>query len=71
MRIESGKNELRPWQRRLHEIIFEADTLGGKLFDILLLIAILLSITVVMLESIPEYGQRYPALFVLRKFAPH
>ena len=29
---------------RLHEIIFEADTKKGKLFDVILLIAILISV---------------------------
>ena len=46
--------KLRPWQRNIHRIIFEADTFGGKLFDILLLIAILASVGVVMLDSIPR-----------------
>jgi voltage-gated potassium channel len=36
----------------LHEIIFEADTNMGKLFDIALLIAIIISVIVVMIESI-------------------
>ncbi|MFB6319204.1 ion transporter [Saccharicrinis sp. FJH54] len=40
------------WRSRMHEIIFEADTFEGKLFDVALLIAILLSILVVMLESV-------------------
>ncbi len=40
------------WQYRLHEIIFEADTRAGKLFDIFLILAILLSVLVVMLDSV-------------------
>jgi voltage-gated potassium channel len=40
-------------RRRLHEIIFEADTHEGWLFDITLMVLILTSIAVVMLESIP------------------
>jgi len=43
---------LQPWQKQLHEIVFEADTPPGKAFDIVLLGAILLSLAVVMLESI-------------------
>lgn len=38
-------------KRRLYQIIFEADTPSGKLFDIVLIILILLSIAVVMIES--------------------
>ncbi len=37
---------------RLHEIIFEADTKAGKIFDILLIISVLLSVAAVMLESV-------------------
>lgn len=55
------KSKLKPWQKKLHEIIFEADTFAGKAFDVALLIAILLSILAVMLESVPsvhvEYGR--------------
>ncbi|MDX1471657.1 MAG: ion transporter [Flavobacteriaceae bacterium] len=41
------------WQFKLHEIIYEADTPAGKLFDIVLFIAIIFSIILVMLESVP------------------
>ena len=37
---------------RLHEIIFEADTPAGRLFDLLLLVAIVSSVLVVVLESV-------------------
>jgi hypothetical protein len=36
----------------LHEIIFEADTPEGRLFDLLLLVAIVSSVAVVLLESV-------------------
>ena len=39
-------------KRKIHEIIFEADTPMGKLFDMALLVMILLSVAVVMLESV-------------------
>ena len=55
--------QLKPWQKKLHEIIFEADTFEGKLFDIILLIAILLSVIVVMLESVESINQKYGAVF--------
>lgn len=50
---------LKPWQLKIHEVIFEANTFGGKLFDIVLLIAILISITVVMLESVDSIREEY------------
>jgi voltage-gated potassium channel len=46
------KNNLSPWQNKLHEVIYEADTKAGKYFDIILLICILLSVATVMLESV-------------------
>ena len=45
--------------KKLHDVIFEADTPNGKLFDIILLIAILLSVGVVMLESVPEISLEF------------
>ena len=43
------------WKRRLYSIIFESDTPAGKAFDVSLLIAIVLSVTVVMLESVKSF----------------
>ncbi len=40
------------WKDHLHDIIYEADTPMGKLFDVILLILIVLSIIFVMLESV-------------------
>jgi voltage-gated potassium channel len=40
------------WRARLHEIVFEADTPEGKAFDVLLLVAIVVSVVAVMLESV-------------------
>ena len=48
---------------KIHEIIFEADTPMGKLFDILLLVMILLSVIVVMLESVETYRLNWAWLF--------
>ena len=42
------------WRQRLHEVIFEADTFSGKFFDVILLGVIVLSIVIVMLESVEE-----------------
>jgi voltage-gated potassium channel len=54
------------WRHRLHEIIFEADTKPGKLFDIILIITILLSIIIVMLDSISEVNRNYGnAIYIL------
>lgn len=51
------------WRDKLQEIIYESDTPAGKAFDVGLLICILLSIVVVMLDSVPTLNRRYRALF--------
>ena len=50
------------WRDKLHEIIYEADTPAGKLFDVVLLIAILASIVLVMLESVETIHVKYDSL---------
>jgi voltage-gated potassium channel len=50
------------WRAKLHEIIYEADTPVGKLFDVILLIAILASIVLVMLESVESIDNKYHGL---------
>lgn len=47
------------WKVRLYEIIFKSDTRAGQLFDIALLVLILISILVVMLESVPSLKDQY------------
>jgi voltage-gated potassium channel len=50
------------WKTKLHEIIYEADTPEGKLFDVVLLIAIIASIILVMLESIKSFDNKHHAV---------
>ena len=47
------------WRERWREIIFEADTPGGKAFDVALLILILVSVLAVMLDSVASIADRY------------
>ncbi len=51
------------WRRRLHEIIFEADTRAGRLFDLILLWLIVASVVVVMLESISSLREDFGEAF--------
>ncbi len=53
------KSEEHTWRERLYIIIFEADTPAGKLFDVLLLIAIILSVVIVMCESVSSFRKEY------------
>ena len=50
-------------RQTLHEIIFEADTRLGKLFDVSLIIFILASVLVVMLDSVRPMSEQYGKLF--------
>lgn len=51
-------------QAKLHEIIFEADTPAGKLFDVVLLIFILISVLATMLETVASLKADYGQLFI-------
>ncbi len=49
---------------KLYIIIFESDTKAGRLFDVVLLVAIVLSVLVVMLESVKHLQIEYGELLV-------
>ena len=46
-------------KQRIHQIIFGTDTLAGKTFDLVLIYSILISVAVVMLESIDSIRLEY------------
>lgn len=55
----ADKQTSKTWREKLYEVIYEADTPSGKLFDVVLLIAILASIIFVMLESVKSIDEQY------------
>ena len=55
--------DLKPWQQTWHRVIFGTDTPAGKLFDVILLWAILISVLVVLLESVQDLKQDYSIFF--------
>ena len=57
--MSKSDNNKNNWRVRLHDIIYEADTNEGKLFDIILIFAIIISILLVMLESVHSIDQKY------------
>ncbi|GAB4183142.1 MAG: ion transporter [Calditrichia bacterium] len=59
------KQEKPSLKAKIHEIIFEADTFWGKLFDVLLIASILISVLVVMLDSVKEFNQQFGHVFYL------
>ena len=59
MSKKAEETGLRPWQQKLNEVIFGAETSAGRWFDIVLLMAILLSVIGVMMESVPDIRQKW------------
>ena len=55
----SDNNANKSWKHKLHEILYEADTPSGKVFNIALFIVIIASIVFVMLESIESIDAKY------------
>jgi voltage-gated potassium channel len=51
--------QLNPRQQKLYNIIFKSDTPEGKFFDLALLLVILLSVSTVLIESIPGLSSQY------------
>jgi voltage-gated potassium channel len=46
-------------KQKLYETIFEADTKAGRMFNILLLVSILASVTIIILESVESISNRF------------
>lgn len=57
------------WRRKLYTVIFEADKGAAKLFDVLLIVAITLSVFVVMLDSVASFRQQYGDLLNAAEWA--
>jgi voltage-gated potassium channel len=64
-----NQNPMAKWRRKIHEIIYEADTPEGKFFDVALLIVILISIVAIMLESIEPVRERYGDILIATEWA--
>lgn len=60
-----AEEKTRSWQARLHDIIYESNTVGGKAFDVSLLVLIVTSIAVVMLDSVERWHRLYGDTFVI------
>ncbi len=62
---------LQGWRLALYTIIFEADTRAGRLFDLALIAAIVVSVCVVVLDSVQSIAaQWHSTFFVLEWFSP-
>ena len=59
-----SKDEENKLKQKIFDVIFEANTPYGKLFDITLLFLIMVSVGLVMLESVPAINARYHSTLV-------
>ena len=66
--VARQKDQKRRWQGMLHEIIFGADTPASKRFDIALIVSILLSVIVVMLDSVRAIREAHGGLLYLAEW---
>jgi len=57
-----------PRKEKIYEIIFEADTPMGKLFDIVLIFIIVLSVGVVMLETVDSIREKWGTLLIVAEW---
>lgn len=53
---------------RLNRIVFGVDTPPGKLFDVVLLVAIVTSVVLVMADSVPSINQKYHRQLILAEW---
>jgi voltage-gated potassium channel len=69
--LSDGKHDAGPsaLQQRLFVIIFKADTPGGKLFDVLLIIAVVMSVLAVMLSTVDGVAADYGQIFFVAEWA--
>jgi len=51
------------WRLKVYTVIFEADTVAGRRFDVMLILAILISVGVVMADSVESLSGRYDPWF--------
>lgn len=56
---ETTPENFSPVRERIHEIIFEADTRAGRMFDLVVFSAIFISVIVVMLDTVPDIHAKY------------
>jgi len=63
--MKGSVNKEKNWRRLVHQLIFEADTPSGKLFDVVLLVLIIISVIIVLLDSVIPLHQKYGAQLLL------
>lgn len=64
-----GPTALSGWRARCYTIIFEADTRAGKTFDLALVVAVLLSVALVIAESVADWRLRHDLAFDIAEYS--
>jgi voltage-gated potassium channel len=62
MKAEFTERPQSNWRKRLYEIVFEAETVSGKAFDLTLIWLIVFSVLTVILESVKSIREDYGEL---------
>ena len=63
--MHKTKSRFNNIRQRIHTIIYGTDTAAGRLFDLILLGLILLSVFLVMLETVKGFDEKYHELLIL------
>src|SRR4051812_21904223 len=70
--VAEPKRELGPpppgWRRRMYEVIFESETPAGRAFDKIIVVVILVSVAVVIADSVQGLNRRYRIAFDLAEW---
>ena len=56
------------FRQKLYDIIFESDTPAGKGFDVLLIVSIMLSVVIVLLDSVTYYNEKYGEILYMMEW---
>ncbi|MDC8784897.1 ion transporter [Roseateles koreensis] len=56
------------WRLRVYTVIFEADTRAGRRFDLTLMVMVMVSVALVVLESVTGLRERYGAWFAALEY---
>lgn len=56
------------WRRKIHDVIFEAETPAGRAFDVVLICVIILSVFVVVIDSVNSYQEKYGSFLYIAEW---
>ena len=66
--MDNGYSFLGKLRGRLYKVLFGFDSRAGKIFDLLVMLIILLSIILVMIESVPSLNNTYGHIFQISEW---